>query len=310
MEMNILFSSDDNYARHLGVAMYSLMTHNQKAEKLNFFVVDNHITDDNLAKLRQVVEGFCNSTLFFIPFDSYAKELQLDMPWPISMSAYGRLFAADLLSSDIDRVLYLDCDMIINHDLTELWEYDLGDYCIGAVQDQVSPKVKEAVGMNPRSPYFNSGMLLIELKKWRELNVCSRAMDFIKNHQGRVTHHDQGVLNGIFCENWLRLPLRYNVMTVHYLMPFLRIRHFYKDPSSFYSEQEVDASKSSPFILHYTPSFTSRPWEENCSHPLRSLYSIVIMRTPWANHTNPKDTTPWYLKIINWRYRNFPIYFS
>lgn len=307
MEMNILFSSDDNYAQHLGVAMYSLMIHNKKAKKLNFFVVDNHISEDNLSKLKQVIEGFCNSTINFIPFDSYAKELQLDMPWPISMSAYARLFAADLLPKDMERVLYLDCDMVINHDLTELWEYELGDYCIGAVQDQVSPNVKEAVGMNPRSPYFNSGMLLVELKKWREHNVCSRAMEYIKKHQGRVIHHDQGVLNGIFCDNWLRLPLKYNVMTVHYLMSLPKIRHFYKDPSFFYSNQEADSARFFPFILHYTPSFTSRPWEENCLHPLRSLYSIILARTSWHNDSQFKDSAPWYIKIINWRYRNLPL---
>lgn len=307
MEMNILFSSDDNYARHLGVAMYSLMIHNQKAKMLNFFVVDNHISEDNLSKLKQVVDGFCNSTINFISFNSFAKELQLDMPWPISMSAYARLFAADLLPKDIERVLYLDCDMIITHDLTELWEYELGDYCIGAVQDQVSPKVKEAVGMNPRSPYFNSGMLLIELKKWRELNVCSRVMEFIKRHQGRVIHHDQGVINGIFCDNWLRLPLKYNVMTVHYLMSLPKIRLFYEDPSLFYSEQEIDSARFLPFILHYTPSFTSRPWEENCLHPLRSLYTLFNKRTPWHNESLSKDSAPWYLKMINWRYRNLPL---
>lgn len=307
MEMNILFSSDDNYARHLGVAMYSLMIHHKKAKRLNFFVVDNHISEDNLSKLRQVVEGFSNSAITFIPFDSYLKELKLDMPWPISMSAYARLFAADLLSKDIDRVLYLDCDMIINHDLSELWEYDLSDYCIGAVQDQVSTKVKEAVGMNPNSPYFNSGMLLVDLKKWRELDVCSKAMDFIKQHKGRVTHHDQGVLNALFCNKWKRLPLKYNVMTVNYLMSLSKIHHFYKDQSSFYSEQEVDTSKFTPLILHYTPSFTSRPWEENCLHPLRSLYTIIINRTPWNKVSLSQESAPWYLRIINWRFRNLPI---
>lgn len=306
MEMNVLFSSDDNYARHLGVAMYSLMTQNQKVEKLHFYVVDNQISLDNKSRLEQEVREFSNSSITFISFDSYVKRLHLDMVWPISMSAYARLFAAEILSEDIDRVLYLDCDMVINHDLIELWEFELGDFCIGAVQDQVSSKVKESVGMHSENQYFNSGMLLIDLKKWRDNTICSRILRFLAERRGRVVHHDQGVLNAIFCNKWFRLPLKYNVMTVHYMIPYQKCRLFYNDISSFYSEEEVEDSKLFPFILHFTPSFTSRPWEENCLHPMRSLYQFAIEATPWGRYPLVKDSTPWYLKIINWRYRNLP----
>lgn len=305
--MNILFSSDDNYARHLGVAMYSLMIHNQKAKKLNFFVVDNHISEDNLSKLKQVVEGFCNSTINFIQFDSYAKELQLDMPWPISMSAYARLFAAEMLPKDIDRVLYLDCDMIINHDLSDLWNSDLRGNCIGAVQDQVRSVIKENVGLCSTDKYFNSGLLLVDLKRWRKLNIGQQALDFIKLHEGRITHHDQGVLNGLLYKEWLRLPLRYNVMTIHYLMKQSDIVKFFKEYSGFYEQEEINMATYYPSVIHFTPSLTSRPWEQSSLHPLRNLYQILASKTPWKGCRLEKGQKTWYTKLINWRYRNLPI---
>lgn len=304
--MNLLLSSDDNYARHLGVAMYSLLAHNKKASQIQFFIVANEISQENISKLKHIVHLFENASLHFIDSDSYIKHMHLDMPWPISMSAYARLFTAEMLSKDIDRVLYLDCDMIINHDLSELWNYDLKGNCIGAVQDLVSPKVKVSVGMDPLLPYFNSGMLLVDLRKWRELNVGQRAVDFIKEHHGYVIHHDQGVLNGVLKGQWLRLPFKYNVMTVHYLLTRQEIQHYYKDEASFYDEDEVLDAKFNPYIIHYTPSFTSRPWQENCLHPLRSLYHITLLHTNWRGVNLEKNHLAWYQRLIYWRYLNLP----
>lgn len=304
--MNILFSSDDNYARHLGVAVFSLMIHNQKAKKLNFFVVDNQISEDNLSKLKQVVEEFSNSTLTFIPFESYARELELDMPWPISMSAYARLFAAEVLAQDIDRVLYMDCDMVVCRDLSNLWNTDLQGKCLAAVQDQVFPFVKSSVGLSFDTPYFNSGLLLIDLNKWRSLNIRKKCLLFIKQKHGKVIHHDQGVLNGVLQSEWIRLPLAYNVMTIHFFFSQRKTRKYFNDHAPFYDEAEILAAKSNPAILHFTPSFTTHPWERNCQHFYRNLYREIQFQTPWAEFPIEKSSQPWYVKLVNWRYRVLP----
>lgn len=304
--MNILFSSDNNYARHLGVAMYSLMAHNQKAEKINFYVIENQITTDNQSKINQLVCGFRNSTISFIPFESFAKELKLDLPWTISLSAYARLFVATLLPTSIERILYLDCDMVVNGDLSELWNYDLNNNCIGAVQDQVFPYIKTSVGLSEDAPYFNSGLLLIDLVKWRSLQIGDKCSQFINRFKGKVIHHDQGVLNGIFQGHWIRLPLKYNVMTVHHFFSKKQIKKYYRDYSVFYDDAVIEDAISNPIIIHFTPSFTTRPWEKNCMHPLRNIYRYFLFETPWHQDVLAPDHNPWYIRLINWRYRNLP----
>lgn len=306
MEMNIFFSSDDNYARHLGVAMYSLMIHNQNVEKINFFVVDNHISEENRSRLEEIVRNYKNSKLSFINYDLYAQKLQLDMPWPISISAYARLFLAEMLPLEVNRVLYLDCDMVVNHDLSELWNFNLHGHCVGAVQDQVNPKIKESVGLLSTDQYFNSGLLLVDLIRWRELKIGNQALSFICRHQGKVIHHDQGVLNGLLYNDWIRLPLKYNVMTIHYIMDQARVIRYFSDYSGFYSLQEIEEAKASPCILHYTPSFTSRPWEQNCRHPYGYIYQHILSNTSWKSVAKEKERISWIAKIINWRYRNLP----
>lgn len=306
MEMNILFSSDDNYVQHLGVAMFSLLDKNRGVSKIHLFVVNNHIEEENIARLQQIVSMFSNADLHFLSFDNWASSLDLKMAWPISISAYARLFAADMLPESIDRVLYLDCDMVINADLTELWNSSLNDCCIGAVQDQVSSQVKTKIGMKPNDPYFNSGLLLIDLKLWRENKYGEQCLEFIDKHHGYVVHHDQGVLNGLFEGRWVRLPLKYNVMTIHYFFNQRQILKYFNDDSPFYSGREVNLSVKTPVILHYTPSFTTHPWETGCFHPQKDIYRNNLQYTPWASSDLYKAKTPWYQKLINWRYRNLP----
>lgn len=304
--MNILFSSDDNYAQHLGVAIYSLLDKNRKIDIIRIFVVNNRISEDNICRLNNTVTRFKNAELLFLSFGDWEPLLSLRMEWPISVSAYARLFAADMLPQSIDRVLYFDCDMVINDDLTDLWHFDLSDCCIGAVQDQVPSHVKTAVGVDANAPYFNSGLLLIDLKKWRQEHYGEKCLHLIEQFNGNVIHHDQGVLNGVFFHHWKRLPLKYNVMTIHYFFSQRKIRKYYCDCSPFYSETEINLSVSSPVVLHYTPSFTSHPWECGCNHPLKDLYSNILKETPWAGFLSQKSKYRWYQKLINWRFRTLP----
>lgn len=306
--MNILFSSDNNYVRHLGVAIYSILCHNKRISNFKFYVVDNEISSENRSKLQSLIQNFNNAELVFIPFKNWSDSLHLNMVWPISISAYARLFISEMIENDVDRVLYLDSDVLVNGDLYDLWNTNLHENVVGAVQDQVPPKTKNGVRLSSNDPYFNSGILLIDLKKWRKFDMTNESMQFISSHGGRVIHHDQGVLNGILKGKWERLPLHYNVMTIHYMMPQAKIKKFFHDDSLFYIDEEIADAKHNPVILHFTPSFTTHPWEENCKHPWANAYRETLAKTPWSGYPLEKEKNPWYLKLINWYYRNSQIF--
>ena len=91
----------------------------------------------------------------------------------------------------------------------------------------------------------------------------------------------------------------------HFLFPQSWIKRCFHEHSSFYNDEEIADAILNPVILHFTPSFTSRPWEMNCKHPLRSLYITVQNNTPWAGTPLKEDNYRWYVKLINWYYRNF-----
>ncbi len=304
--MHVVFSSDDNYAQHLGAAIWSLLEQNSSFEKICVHIIENGIGAENKKKLTTIADAFPMAELCWLDFSAWKERLQLDMSWPISVSAYARLFVGSMLEKDISRVLYMDCDMIVCASMDDLWKIDLGGHAVGAVQDFVGDGTKAAVGLLPEEKYFNSGLLLIDLDAWREQQLEMRCISFLEERQGRVTHHDQGVLNGVLRNGWHRLPVGCNLMTIHYVFGQRKLAKYFADHAEFYTEEEVGEAKKTPTILHYTPSFTSRPWVKDCRHPLRGKYWEAVEKTPWRGAKKQKNGSKWYVRLIDWRYRNLP----
>lgn len=304
-KLNVLYSSDDNYAQHMAVSIYSLLTHNAMFASIDFYIIDNHISEANKERLKKMIGAFSNAAVQFIPFQSWKDKLHLNLKWDISLSSYARLFVAEMLPESVERVLYVDCDMIICDNLLELWNTSLEGRVLGAVQDSVGEQTKSAVGMKAEQKYFNAGLLLIHLKQWRKQKMGQKCLDFIDDHGGQVIHHDQGVLNGLLKGNFICLPLQYNLMTIHYMFNPKQIIRYYGEKAAFYSEKEIKAAKANPVILHYTPSFTSRPWCKNCKHPLKKYYWDYLACTPWAGSKPQASKDSWYVRVMNWKYRLF-----
>ena len=304
-QMHIVFSSDENYAQHLGASIYSLLSHNADSE-ITIYIIDNGISTSSKERLYQIAEKFPLSSIEWIDFSLWNSRMQLNMKWDISRSAYGRIFLGSMLPRSTVRCLYLDCDMIVCDSLDALWNWDMEGCTVAAVQDTVGMKAKTDVGLLPDEKYFNSGLLLIDLEKWRRIKAEETCLRFITDHNGSVTHHDQGVLNGIFHQDVSILPLDYNVMTIHYIMDRSHIMRYFREESPFYSDKEIAQAKARPTILHYTPSFTTRPWVKNCRHPKQALYWDALAKTPWVGAKAIEDNRKWYVRLIDWRYRCLP----
>ena len=303
--LSVVYSSDDKYAQHTGVSMISLLENNRHFINIEIYIIDNKISKENRGKLVIIVDKY-NRKLIFIDFSEYIDKLNLDMEWSISISAYARLFISDMLPNNVETVLYYDCDSIILNKLDEIWHENIDGYLLAGVKDTVGNNIKKAVGMELNSDYINSGMLLINLKKWREENILEKFMEFIEIHNGNVMHHDQGVINGTLKGSIKILPLRYNVMTVFYTMKLNDILKYYDIEGEFYSEAEIEEALTNPVFIHFTPGFVLRPWFKGCKHPKKELYLKYLEKSPWKDCKLFNDTSPIQVKVVNWIYRNIP----
>lgn len=306
MKLVVVYSSDNNYSQHTGVSIVSLLDNNKHFDDIHIYVIDNEISKDNKEKLNNIIKCY-KRKITFINFNEYKCMLKLNMQWDISISSYARLFISSMLPEEFDKVLYFDCDTVIVDKVDELWNTDMSEYYVAGVADTVSSTIKSAVGISTAENYINAGMLLINLKKWREDNIQDKFINFINSKNGSVTHHDQGVINGVLCKKSKILNPKFNLMTVYYTMKREDIISYYGIDNEFYSDEVIKESLKNPVYIHFTPGFTTRPWVKGCKHPKKQIYLDYLDKTPWKNSSLEKDKAKLRVKAINWIYRNLSL---
>ena len=271
--MNILTCTDTRFVIPTGV-MFSSICINNKGEELNFhLIIDKSVTKRQKEALIEEIEAkYQNTTLSFylIQVDDIKKYL-LAKKTRFPVSIYYRLLLEDILPLDIDKILYIDGDIIVRHNLKELWETDITDYAIGAVVNQsLSKQFWKRLGYPKEKGYFNSGMLLINLKYWRNHKLSDLFIKYIKENPDKLRYPDQDVLNVILQDSKLFLPERYNVQS-----SFFKIE---RENVPCENTNEIENAIKDPYIIHYTGI---KPWHFECKHPYRKVYYEYRMQTQW-----------------------------
>ena len=204
-DIPIFLASDDNYAPFAAAAMASICDNTREA--VEFLVLDGGISAAARANIEKLSGKFANFHVEFIPVDtSPFKDFTLGISY-ISESAYSR-FIIGRLCPKIPRAIYLDVDIIAMGNIAELWAQDLGGHIIGAVRDcnaGASPVEKilerrqnNIIGVPLEHKYFNSGVLLIDLEKWREAGVEDSLFEIERGTRGKIKCQDQEILNILF----------------------------------------------------------------------------------------------------------------
>lgn len=305
--MNVIYSSDDNYARHVGIAITSLYDHNQDMEALTVYLIDDGISEENHQKLDRVAEKY-GRKIHYIPFEPYKKQLTLNNKWELPISAYARLFVAEMVPREVERLLYLDCDTIICDSLKALWETDMEGKTIAAVEDVASCVFQPETDTPEPYRYICSGVILIDMKKWRSIDALKKMLDYLDGRQGQVRHHDQTILNGVFWNDCKILHPRYDALTPTFLMSYENLRAYFKLWDKYYSKQEIRESVKDPAIIHYTSANIGRPWE-NKAHPKAKIYQKYWENSAWKDA--PWGTfRPTYNAVQRrtyWLYQHLPV---
>jgi lipopolysaccharide biosynthesis glycosyltransferase len=218
--VDLVLGADDAYAVPLTVAALSAAVHTR--EPLTVHVLDGGLTGASRrwigTSLRPVVQ-----VQFHRPPAELLARLPLSRdPWAthISRAMHLRLFAARLLPERCERALYLDADVLVLGDLGPLWRTRMDGALAAAVRDKFVPCIGAAVGLAGlpwlaglgRAPYFNSGMLLLDLRRWREEDVTDRLLRVLAEHGDRFSYPDQDALNAVLVGRWCRVGARWNAL--------------------------------------------------------------------------------------------------
>jgi lipopolysaccharide biosynthesis glycosyltransferase len=284
--MNIVYSSSDLYAEIAGTSIVSLYESNKDVEKIDLYIIDNGIAETNKNNLLKIAAQYDRTIVFLsnVDLEKMAGTKINVGRW--HLSTFYRLFLCSILPAAVDRVMYIDCDMIILDSLKDVWEMDMhGNYAMGA-DDCRSGNYRVNIGLVPEHIYINNGFLLIDLKSWRENNIEAKYLEFINRYKGDVTYVDQGVLNGVLgaMNKVGLLPLKYNVQTAFYDFNFEQIKK-YRRPVFAYSKEEYEEAIKDPIIVHFTSCFISgtRPWNKKNNHVFREEFLHYRDMTSWKN---------------------------
>lgn len=315
MHLHIAYASDDNYVQHLGASLVSLLDNNKEFQKISIHILDNNLNDLNRNRLKWISEKYGREIVFYELKRLLDSLKKFDLPNTISITAYSRLFLSELINTNIDKIIYADCDSIFNDCLKSLWEISIDHFSIAAVEDHVGIDNKINIGINASCRYVNSGFLLMNLNKIRKEAGLEKMLEVIKKYQGKVQHHDQGVINAAFNEDIYYLHPKYNTMTSFYDFKNVKSIEDYYRATKYYSQEIINEAQSNPVFIHFTPGFSKRPWIKGCRHPLQKKYWDYLSLTPWENELEQEDKRPLKYKLIEniywiFGYKIYKIIFS
>jgi lipopolysaccharide biosynthesis glycosyltransferase len=291
-KMDIVVCTDKWYVMPTGVMMYSVCVNNTDVDIAFHVICDENVSDKDKYDLEETVTAFKGKTILF-----YEVDVSLFPSFPrvgggITRAAYYRLMMSEILSPKVEKVLYLDGDIIVRHSLSDLYYTDLDCYAVAAVTDMSEGVLDYGRLQYPSSAgYFNSGVMLINLKYWREHNVVATFMNYLSEHADLIRLWDQDVLNVVFYDKKKTLPIKYN------------LQHNFLTNSPRYDfnkyEAEVLYARKDPVIVHYAAD--NKPWKayrRGSAHPFSSTFFKYQNKTKWKGVRTDKRSLK--MRVINY----------
>lgn len=239
-KIEIVFGIDRKFIVPCGVMLTSLMKTNKNAS-FSFHIVHNmEETLPDFAYLLKKIKD--KGHTYFLYTVDVAKLKGLPLSNHASLANYFRLLFSEILPVTLQKVLYFDSDLVFIGAIDKLWNIDISNYLVAAVEQQGYDH--SYLGIEKSAPYFNSGVMLINLDAWRENQVSTNAFEFIKQNESKIKYWDQDVFNVLFEGKWLKLDRMWNHLDV----------------------QELGESK----VVHFAGKH--KPWNAHCRHPYKALY--------------------------------------
>lgn len=272
--IHICFASDDGYAPHLCVAIFSLLQNLDKNFFANIFVLDGGISNKNKEKIITSLKKFSNFELLFVSFD--VNQYQ-NFPSIIWLATYYRLEIAKKFP-EISRMLYIDSDVVVTGDISSIFSYNIDEYYFWAISEiTLRAYYKDRLWLSEKSKFFNSWVLFLNLNKIRQDNFFEKIKEYIILNSKNLFDSDQQAFNVIWENSWLSLAPKYNCL------PWIFYTNSYNN--LWYCEKDFFDAKNYPIILHFA---WEKPWKYFCDHPKKDIYWQYRNQTNFCN----KQKTP------------------
>ena len=266
-------AADERYVQPLAVMLHSLLANLAPSRHLVVYIVDGGIGASDKRDLTRTWATGRAEARFVSPDAGLLAGLPL---WGrMSVATYYKLLVPQLLPPDLDKAIWLDCDLVVTGDLARVWESELDGHLL-AVRDTSIPTLSSRggvtawrrLGLPPDAPYFNAGVMVMSLARWRRDVIAARAIQYLRQHRDTVVFWDQEALNAVLQGKWAELDPRWN---------------------SIANPRGAGSRADDPWIHHFTGGL--KPWMCPSNEPSHALYYQYLDQTAWAGWRPDRSLT-------------------
>ncbi|MDO4266432.1 MAG: glycosyltransferase family 8 protein [Eubacteriales bacterium] len=299
--MDICYASNENYVPYLAVSMFSCILHNLQDAPLCFHVISNGITAESRKKLQENAELARKSCkagkeencvrLNFYELSDLPGRLGGDPDTgSYDISMLGRFFIGELLPEDVGELLYLDCDTIIADSLLPLFSHrkETGRMLYGVPEPTIYRSIVKQLSLKPdRELYINSGVLLVNLDRWRTAHAGERLLQFYIKNGSRLFCGDQDAVNFVLRGEIGYLSPRYNFFTNYKYFRYntlVRLWPLYARAAG--GREAFEKAGRQPAVIHYMGA--ERPWLKGNRNPYRRQYEEMLALSAFAGRQPEK----------------------
>ena len=277
--MNIVCCFDDNYVMPTGVLLLSVCENNKREKEIIFYAISEELKEENRRILKKIVEPYERKIHFYCIDAERFKNSPIQKEFQdayLKVSTYYRLFLASVLPANLDKVLYLDTDMVVFGSLAGLWNTDIDTCALSAAIEYLGDSVWHSNRLDCDFPlgYFNAGVLLINMVYWRENNIENELLEYAERNAKVLQFHDQDTLNYVLRDRRKEMPMKYNVVD-----SYLReTKNLYIKRSRW---DEMFSAVKTPIIIHFTGEI--KPWHKDSNLFFDSIWLKYYRLSPWKD---------------------------
>ncbi len=280
--LSIVVSTDNHYLILLAVLVKSIEENNKTNLPIDLYVISENVTEQNKSRLAKSINQSITTIFWFELEEIVQDKYKVPFDWTsFPRNIHARLYVPHFIPSHVEKILYLDVDMIVCKDVAELFEIDLGNNIVGAVLDQHVHTFSNAwggiknykeLGLSPDSKYFNTGLLMINCNAWRAFGVTQKVINCIEQNKQYANFPDQYGLNVVLADRWTNYDPLWNYF-------------------SFGEEQK-------PFLIHFVkrkPIYQS--YEGNLDY--KAIFLEFLAKTQWKNEPEISEFSRYLKKLSN-----------
>lgn len=275
--LNVAYSCNEAYLSHTGISILSLLKTNTHFDEINIYFIHIDVASDSIKQLQEIVNSH-NRTLHPVPFMSICGKLNISELGRHTETVYAKLFFGNI--KGIEKIFYIDSDTIINGPLDDAWNMKLTNCYFGLVKTMTRDS-NELLGLSKEATVYNDGVAMVNAKLLREDDMEAKFLAFIDKYNGKPPVLSEGTIN-IVCNGRIEtMHPKFNFSPMFFIGSNKKLFKVLKS-KDYFTDKELTEAREDPIIIHYLSFWFLRPWEKNCTHPLKDKYLYYKSISPWA----------------------------